>query len=98
MSTDQVPREWWLHAVEGRDALAAQLAECNGVMIAGNSAMEQALDRIRELEAALQGIAKLAGLTLLGGDGMESDRAYQHGAHAAFGQAAEMASAALETP
>lgn len=48
------------------------------------------------LEAALQGIAKLGGLTLLGGSGMDSERAYQHGAHNAFGQAAGMAASALQ--
>jgi hypothetical protein len=56
------------------------------------------LVRIRELEAALQGIVKLGPLTLIGGDDMSGLReAYSVGAHRAFGQAAEMAASALET-
>jgi hypothetical protein len=51
--------------------------------------------RIADLEAALKGIAELSTLTLLGGRGMESDRAYEAGANSAFGQAAEMARSAL---
>ena len=45
---------------------------------------------------ALKGIVKLGGLALLGGRDMESDRAYEAGANAAFGQAAEMARSALQ--
>ena len=53
--------------------------------------------RIATLEAALLGITKLGGLTLLlGGRGLESHSAYEAGANAAFGQAADMARSALE--
>lgn len=50
-------------------------------------------DRYKE---ALEVIVKLGALTLLGGSGMDSERAYQLGAHNAFGQAAEMARSALQ--
>jgi hypothetical protein len=94
------PESRWAALTAERDALAAELAEIIESRDAwkGLASNNQALEvRIRELEEALKGIAKLGGLTLLGGDGMEPDRAYQHGAHAAFEQAAGMASDALET-
>lgn len=52
------------------------------------------------LASGLKLIAEMRGKTLLGGRGMESDRAYEAGANAAFGHAADIARAALsaETP
>jgi hypothetical protein len=49
----------------------------------------------QRLEAALESIAAMGGMTLLGGRDLDPERAYQHGANSAFGQAAEMARSAL---
>ncbi|HXI40040.1 MAG TPA: hypothetical protein VNH83_08680 [Bryobacteraceae bacterium] len=102
---DTERRDSWLEECYGGqyvkasdyDALAAELAQSKDLAEAQAASAEKGWNRVRELEAALEGISKLKGLTLLGGNGMESDRAYQLGANCAFNQAAEMAATALET-
>jgi hypothetical protein len=48
-----------------------------------------------DMYEALLCISKMAGLTLLGGSGLDPEKAYQLGAHNAFEQATEVANVAL---
>ena len=59
--------------------------------------MDAAIDEIKRLKTALQLIAGMGGMTLLGGGDLEPNRAHELGAHKAFNQAAEIARSALET-
>lgn len=59
--------------------------------------LDKANAEIERLRAALKLIASMGNQTLIGGDEYEPRQAYSHGAHNAFEQAAEIASAAIAT-
>lgn len=75
--------------VEIREEISGLEILPHGVLNLGDVA--GMLAEIERLCAALSAISSMGKLTLLGGEGLDPERAYQQGANAAFSQAAEIA-------